>query len=130
MSSFNDFCNILGGQNIRNVSYNDVECNHSTKITTFCTKKCFSTDGSSAKFIEGICKPITNFSDSSVNIPYDLDDFNRCMKLLIKNPNYDLRKLLVYPKWKPLITNWTKLTEMYHDGMKESLDKKIRELTR
>ena len=67
------------------------------------------------------------------DIPYDLDDFRRCYRLIEKIP--ELRDFLPnvaikYPRWIPLVDNWDKLTEMYGAIQTGGVSEESREMWR
>ena len=53
------------------------------------------------------------------NIPYDTSDFGRCYKVCFAVPAVlkHLNKVAKrYPKWKPIVRIWGKLSELYSKG--------------
>jgi len=58
------------------------------------------------------------------DVPHDPDDFSRCWKLLMLIPEW--RKRLpevaeIFPKWKPFVREWDKLTKMYEQNLIDNL---------
>lgn len=50
------------------------------------------------------------------DVPLDVDDFGRCVRLLVVCPQFRTRLREVadkYPRWQPLIDNWDKLQRFY-----------------
>ena len=50
------------------------------------------------------------------DVPQDPDDFKRCHKLLQEIPEWRDRLdevAFVFPKWKPMVDNWERMTELY-----------------
>lgn len=44
-----------------------------------------------------------------------------------KHPSWNIEKMRAHGKeWGKLVDKWDKLMQMYHDGMKESLDVEVR----
>ena len=49
-------------------------------------------------------------------IPLDVDDFGRCVRLLVRVPEYRDRLQEVankYPEWQPIIDDWKELERLY-----------------
>lgn len=68
------------------------------------------------------------------DVPYDADDFGRCVRLLEAVPAWRPRLPEVaemFPAWRPLVRDWDALTEAYniHDRRRE-VSMRIQELTR
>ena len=73
--------------------------------------------GSSSKTIWHVMTGIPfNEKNDHADIPWDPSDFGRCHRLLELAPEWksQLYKLgNKYPRWRPLVENWDKMTELY-----------------
>ncbi len=50
------------------------------------------------------------------DVPLDVDDFGRCLRLISVVPEFRPRLQEVadkYPKWQPLVDNWAELERLY-----------------
>lgn len=75
----------------------------------------------------GVEKVTRQCDDFNYDIPHDMDDFSRCIKLMNLFPEwYDRINEVshIFPKWIPIIREWGKLDSFYNTivGMKVSGD--------
>lgn len=77
--------------------------------------------GTSSKTIWAVMMGVENkprqCDDFNYDIPHDMDDFGRCIKLLNLFPEW-YSKLTnvsrIFPKWIPIIREWRQLEHYYH----------------
>lgn len=69
-----------------------------------------------------ICAVMTGSDIPRPDVPYDLDDFGRCYRLLKLFPEWVERMPEVgrkFPEWGPMVAEWEKLMGMYAAGCDE-----------
>ena len=60
---------------------------------------------------------VCNLNEETPHVPYDIDDFGRCFRLLKAFPTLraDINKMAKVPGWKKLAENWSRLEKLYED---------------
>lgn len=129
------------------VSQTDEEkysCNHGTWISLHCST-CFVGRGASARTLEANIRiynasrggPVFKLKPGQHRShPWDLADVTACMKMLIKmrrmnliHPSWSMITDMNYSKtWVTLAQHWSRMEQLYNDGMLQSLEKVVRSI--
>lgn len=99
------------------------DCSHgknSEPISYWCNKNCWEAKGMSSRFIEQYMKGIKAVGRLSDCFPLDFQDFERCIDILNKYPEWiprltEFYRLKGFTNWKRLVRSWDMFVMLYND---------------